>query len=146
MSDVTAALLRLRELVENLENVLPGPEILAPSHVADAAGEVVTAFDELDRLLHLEGGAETAARGAGHGSNVYVLLIDSDDSTALIGCPDAATAERVASAAVFNDGDVSAWLVPGTAIVDVDKVVQILKNAGDCEAILDADLRKAPRV
>jgi len=76
----------------------------------------------------------------------YVLLIDDQDGTALIGCPDYATAERVASAAVFNDGgDVSAYRVPKYAITDVQKVIDTLSGGGNCEDILDLELPTEPR-
>lgn len=46
----------------------------------------------------------------------FVLLTDSDNATMLIACPDDATAQEVAGAAVFSDGGVSAWLVPERAV------------------------------
>ncbi len=75
----------------------------------------------------------------------YVLLTDDDDGTALIACPDEDTAEKVGAAAVFNDGDVSAWRVPTHAITDWEKVRRILRQHGNCSEVLDADLPSAPR-
>jgi len=54
-ANTTAALAKLRELVGELEHVLPGPDVLMTTHVEDAAVEVVEAFNELDRLLSTAG-------------------------------------------------------------------------------------------
>ncbi len=53
--DRNEALKRLRALVDELEHVLPGPDILSTTHVEDAARELVDAFGELERAL-TEGG------------------------------------------------------------------------------------------
>jgi hypothetical protein len=75
----------------------------------------------------------------------YVLLTDNDDGTALIACPDQAAAEQVASAAVFNDGGVSAWRVPRHALTDWRRVRTALNEGGDCEYVLGLNLPTAVR-
>jgi hypothetical protein len=51
MSEIGAALERLRGMVEVLRYVLPGPEVLKVTHAEESAAELVDAFDEYDRLL-----------------------------------------------------------------------------------------------
>jgi len=61
--DPNIALARLRTLVGELEYLLPGPDILATTHVEDAAVEVIKAFEELDQGLRKGGfGLEVGAR------------------------------------------------------------------------------------
>jgi hypothetical protein len=71
-------------------------------------------------------------------STVDVLLTDRDNSTYLVRCPDIDTAERVAAAAVFSDGGVSAWLVPdepghvvGPTITDLRRITEPLQDGLD---------------
>lgn len=58
----------------------------------------------------------------------FVLLTDNDNDTALIACRGKEIAESVARAAVFNDGGVSAWLVPNTALVQPSVVQDALEG------------------
>lgn len=63
----------------------------------------------------------------------FLLLTDDDDGTLLIACEDREQAERLASAAVFSDGGVSAWLVPARTLevgngVDEDYLIQHLQD------------------
>lgn len=79
----------------------------------------------------------------------YVLLTDSDDGTALVACPDEAAAEKVAAAAVFTDGDVSAWLLPTLALSDWEKVATRLRKGDSTydlhERANDGKLTYTPR-
>lgn len=74
----------------------------------------------------------------------YVLLTE-DERTLLVACPDAATAESVGAAAIFNDGGgVSAWLVPDTAVIEFERVKEILDEGGSISDIDAANLADAP--
>lgn len=75
----------------------------------------------------------------------YVLLIDDNDATALVACPDPGTASRVAAAATMTDGDVSAYRVPGWAITDHEAVAAILRDGGQIEDVAAAQLPTAAR-
>lgn len=68
----------------------------------------------------------------------YVLLTDDDNATALVECEDQAQAEATAAAAVFSDGDVSAWLVPGRAFTDAELVADLLRESNNCSALHEA--------
>lgn len=72
----------------------------------------------------------------------YVLLTE-DESTILVACPDDETAESVGRSAVFNDGGVSAWLVPAAAVTDYERVEEILSGGGSISEIFEADLPDA---
>jgi hypothetical protein len=61
---------------------------------------------------------------------IYVLLTDTNDGSALIACPTPEAADSVGAAAILNDGGVSAWLVPESAVIDHEKVTEILKQGG----------------
>ena len=63
----------------------------------------------------------------------YVLLTDNDNATAMIGCPDAETADTVAAAAVFSDGGVSAWLVPDGCFTSTQEIITMLRDGADCD-------------
>lgn len=56
------------------------------------------------------------------------------------------SAERLASAAVFSDGDVSAWRVPKYAMTDWRRVITALNESGDCGYIADLGLSTEPRI
>lgn len=75
----------------------------------------------------------------------YVLLTD-DDGGILVACPDEAAAESLGAAAIFNDGGVSAWLVPARAIGwDYERVKEILAAGGSLADVEDANLEMVPR-
>jgi hypothetical protein len=73
---------------------------------------------------------------------VFVLLADEHDGTALVACPDVVTAESVAAAAAYPDGEVSARLVQGSAITDTDAAIRILRGGGGIDEL--EDLADAP--
>lgn len=68
----------------------------------------------------------------------YLLLTDKDNGTALVACRDSSEADRLAAAAVFSDGGVSAWIVPDLAIVATDDLYDQLRDGHDTSS-LDGD-------
>jgi hypothetical protein len=70
---------------------------------------------------------------------VFVLLADEHDATALVACPDQVTAESVVAATAYPDAEVSAWLVPVSAITDTDAVLGILRGGGGLVELEDLD-------
>jgi hypothetical protein len=70
---------------------------------------------------------------------VFVLLTDEHDGTALVACPDVVTAESVAAATAYADGEVSAWLVQASAITDTDAAIGILRAGGGIDELEDLD-------
>jgi alanine dehydrogenase len=60
----------------------------------------------------------------------YVLLTDNNDDVVMVVCRDLETAEEVAEAAVWGAGGVSAWLIPTTAMIDVETVLSTLRADG----------------
>lgn len=75
----------------------------------------------------------------------YVMLIDENDGTALIACPDGEAASSVAAAATFSDSDVSAYRVPTRAYIAHEAVKKILRGGGKCADIIDEHLPTARR-
>lgn len=61
----------------------------------------------------------------------FVLLIDQDDGTALVACPDEETADQVGAAAIWSSGGVSAYRVPTWALADTEAVVERLRDGRD---------------
>jgi hypothetical protein len=68
---------------------------------------------------------------------VFVLLADEHDGTAVVACPNEVSAESVAAAAAYSDGEVSAWLVPASAITDTDAAIRILRGGGGIDELED---------
>lgn len=70
----------------------------------------------------------------------FVLLTDNDNCTLLVACEDVDEARKIGSAAVFSDGDTSAWLIPAHATADAAWVASRLRageSAGDLAAGID---------
>lgn len=71
-------------------------------------------------------------------ADILVLLTDDQDSTLLVHCPDAESANHLASAAVFNDGGVSAWLVPTTSRPVTPEIIDGLQRGDNIASLLDS--------
>lgn len=60
----------------------------------------------------------------------YVLLTDTNNDSLLVSCADAGEATALASAAVWSDGGVSAWLWPEDCVrVNADMVRDLREGA-----------------
>ena len=61
-----------------------------------------------------------------------ILLVDSDDSTMLVECPDSVTATKVGRAAIYSDAGVRAWLIPQAPYVSnpslIGSIIQALRS------------------
>lgn len=82
--------------------------------------------------------------------SVFVLLTDNDDGCMLVACPDSQSAEALGSAAIWSDGDVSAWRIPTRAVTldgEHDAILDQLREGsglhelGEFVGVLDAKVK-----